>query len=107
MLYCCLERSTRPNKDFRQANLQTSNIQSNGVTQPEGEQMTNLVEYKAVNEDHLTIGEKFIKRVLKELGKDLDIASYAVDEGTWSSTEAIKLKVGDKLSLRIELTHSK
>jgi hypothetical protein len=63
----------------------------------------NLVEIKLVNEQHLTIGERFIKRIQGMLQNELNIKGYEVHEATWASTETIQLDVGNNTTLTIKI----
>lgn len=70
--------------------------------------MTNVVEYKAINEKHLSIGEDVAKKVVEALsGGLLDITGYAVRDYSYNQEERLDVKLNDKSSLTIIFTRTK
>lgn len=69
----------------------------------------NLPAIAGFSEEHLTVNQRFIKRVIEQLrNPEVKFRSYAIEE-SWngSVTEALNIEITDKLSIRVSVTTNK
>jgi hypothetical protein len=70
--------------------------------------MDNVVMLRAVvTEEHISIGDKFLMRIIEALDNAPEIQAYSVQSRSYGDTESIEVRVNDKVTIQVTMTSSK